>query len=75
MNKYYCGFCKGVNEEHCEDCKNNLHKIIKEYLKKNIEISVSVDRSCGYLEIKSTLKLDGEEIDHSTDSIYVGTND
>lgn len=75
-NTHVCNQCNSaiVNNpnEKCKECIAELHKIVKDYIKRNLEVKVDVDRSWGYLEVKTVIKLDGEEIDSSTGSIYVG---
>ena len=68
-NTHVCNQCNLaiVNNpnEKCKTCLADLHKIFKDYLKKNVEVQVEIDngQTNGYIDVKVMLTVDGEEID------------
>lgn len=56
-----------------EDKELEIQNIIKDYLKKNLEVHVELDngQSTGYIEVKVKVILNGEEIDRGSDSTWI----
>lgn len=61
----------------CDDCENRFNKLIKKYLKKNLEVHVELDngQSLGYIEVKVLVSLEGKTIYSGYDSTWINVTD